>query len=62
MRRSKIDTFLKIFDKYDDLDKLITIALSKANGNRPVAAEKLGISIRTLYRHLQRRRNNNEQR
>ena len=39
---SKINTFLKIFDKYKDLDKLITIAMSKSNGNRPKAAEKPG--------------------
>jgi len=53
---SKINTFLKIFDRFEDLDKLITIAMSKSNGNRAIAAQKLGISVRTLYRHLQRRR------
>ena len=53
---SKIASFLKIFDKYEDLDKLITIAMAAAGGNRTAAAEKLGISERTLYRHIKRRR------
>jgi len=56
---SKINTFLKIFDKFEDLDKLITIAMCKAGGNRPIAAKKLGISVRTLYRHIKRRRQEN---
>lgn len=46
---------------YDEIEnKLITIALAETSGNRIVAAKKLGMSVRTLHRRIQKRIKQNE--
>ncbi len=44
----------------DMQDKIITIALAKAEGKREVAAFLLGMSVRTLQRFIAKRRQKNE--
>lgn len=55
MKGSKILTDIKLAGDEDTIDKRITIALAAANGSRTIAAVILGISHRTMFRHIERR-------
>jgi len=57
-REQTVADLTRSFARKEVENKLITIALASTDGHRVKAAKLLGMSIRSLYRKIWERRNN----
>jgi len=53
--QDSFDSFLRLLDTNDIEDKLITIALARADGNRTKAAKLLNMPVRSFRRKISER-------